>query len=329
MVSVLPTHRRRGIMSKMIEAHLQDVRAHNEPLAAVWASESEIYGRFGFGTACQIVSVELDKEFAQMQGPKPTEAVYRLIDLESEADLLYPLHESVCKQRPGAFSRWPAWWQHRIVADPEFRRGGASKLRCAIIEGSDGAEAYTFYRTKLLGGTLSFHKELQIVELMAPTVHLEKLLWHYLFGVDLIVTISAWNLPADHLLKWWLKDPRKLRSKLSDSLWLRIIDVPHALSARHYSSIGELVIEIQDDLYHSNHGRFWLSVDQDSQVVCEKTTRSPHISMNIRELGSLYLGGFSAIELHRAGLIAGNPTSIKLAHDLFQWHVAPWCFEIF
>src|SRR6185503_18593563 len=50
-VGVIPTHRRRGILRDLMRRELEDVHSWGEPIAALWASEAAIYGRFGYGHA--------------------------------------------------------------------------------------------------------------------------------------------------------------------------------------------------------------------------------------------------------------------------------------
>src|SRR5438067_511273 len=62
VVGVLPTHRRRGVLTKMMRAQLEDCRARGEQGAYLWASEGTIYGRFGFGLSSRIGRMALPRE---------------------------------------------------------------------------------------------------------------------------------------------------------------------------------------------------------------------------------------------------------------------------
>ena len=51
-ITVAPTHRRRGVLTAIMRRQLAEVRAAGrEPVAALWAAESSIYGRFGYAPA--------------------------------------------------------------------------------------------------------------------------------------------------------------------------------------------------------------------------------------------------------------------------------------
>lgn len=50
-VAVASTHRRRGLLTRIMKEQLDDISGRGEPIAALWASESAIYGRFGYGLA--------------------------------------------------------------------------------------------------------------------------------------------------------------------------------------------------------------------------------------------------------------------------------------
>ena len=140
VVSVLPTHRRQGIMRSLMTEHLAEVHEKGEPLAALWASESSIYGRFGYEPASEAAMMNLEKPFALMEQPTDIDGTMRLID-QAEALAAFPIvYDTVVLQRPGMFSRSEVWWQHRVLGDPEERRQGASAHR-RVLHLRDGRPA--------------------------------------------------------------------------------------------------------------------------------------------------------------------------------------------
>src|SRR6266581_356853 len=48
-----------------------DVRDRGEPIAALWASEDTIYGRYGYGPAARCVDVRLPRVSAQLRPGLP------------------------------------------------------------------------------------------------------------------------------------------------------------------------------------------------------------------------------------------------------------------
>src|SRR5687767_9859728 len=51
-VTVSPTHRRQGVLTAIMRRQLDELHEQErEPVAALWAAESSIYGRFGYAPA--------------------------------------------------------------------------------------------------------------------------------------------------------------------------------------------------------------------------------------------------------------------------------------
>ena len=64
LVGVLPTHRRRGILRRLMQAQIDDIHERGEPMAYLWASEDALYGRFGYGIASFSGNVEIPRDRA-------------------------------------------------------------------------------------------------------------------------------------------------------------------------------------------------------------------------------------------------------------------------
>ncbi|MCZ1006628.1 GNAT family N-acetyltransferase [Streptomyces lydicus] len=73
-VSVLPTHRRRGILALMMDEFWRRCAADGRPLACLWPSESAIYGRYGFGAATEVSRIQIDSTRPSRSVPPPTTA---------------------------------------------------------------------------------------------------------------------------------------------------------------------------------------------------------------------------------------------------------------
>lgn len=321
VVTVLATHRRRGVMRGLMIDHLHQLHEWDEPLAALWASESAIYGRFGYGPAADLHDLEIERRSAQLRNPPDIVGRVRLIDPDEAQEILPGVYDRVVKERPGMFRRSESWWEHRILHDPPHRRRGKSSRRIAVLD--DPAVGYVAYRQE------GFDPQtLHLIELFGVTPDDEKALWEYLFGVDLVGPIKAWNRPTDELLRWWLVDPRKAKLKQQDALWLRVLDVEKSLNGRRYRGTGRIVFSIQDELCPWNDGTYRLDIE-DGHPTCSRTDAAPDLHLDPWSLGSIYLGGQSVKTLWRSGRISGSADGAALADQLFSWNVAPWVQEVF
>lgn len=327
LVTVLSTHRRQGILRAHMREHFQEAQQKGQHLAALWASESSIYGRFGYGPAAELSSVTIQKPYAKLQQPPQIPGTMRLVEAEEALSLFPPIYERVAKQRPGMFRRANDWWQVRVLADPEDLRRGATSHR-RVVHYRDGQPVgYAMYRT--LTDFDSYTTELKILELIGQDPAAEKALWEYLFGVDLVAKITHWNLPTRDPLFWWLERSRELQRKPSDSIWVRPLNVIEVLNRRHYPVAGRLVFRFRDELCPWNEGLYELQTTANGSGDCRKTTASPELELTPFTLGAIYLGGHRVRTLAKADLITGSLEAIQLADALFGWHTEPWCQEIF
>ena len=324
IVGVLPTHRRRGLMTALMQAQLDDSRARGDVAGALWASEAAIYGRFGYGLASRVGSVRLPSERTAFAVPFAPQGTVRLVGLGEAASLFPPLYERAASQRAGMMSRSAAWWEIRRLADhPTQRQGGPKQL--ALLE-LDGASAgYAIYRIARdwQGG---FTKAtLDVLEAVTPTPGATRELWRWLFDFDLTSEFAADRLPLDHPLHLLLAEPRRMGFRVQDGIWLRLIDIPAAMAVRSFAGDGEVVVELTDPLLPENAGRWRLG-----RGGAERVESRAEISLDIAGLGSVYLGGFSFADLVRGSraveLVEG---SVERADALFRTDAEPWCAEIF
>jgi predicted acetyltransferase len=303
VVGVLPTHRRQGILTALMARVADDARRRGEPVAALLASESTIYRRFGYGAAVFSSAVELDRTYASLRQPPDVTGRLRLLDAEEMAAVLPEVHERYRRQQPGEVSRSAGWWA-RYLEDPEDRRGGAGPRFAAVWEGDQG---YVSYRSTqgwddgLPGFTLS------IEQLVAVSPEVRAGLWQYCFGIDLVRVIKAY-LPLDDPLRWMLVDPRRLRTtSVTDFLWVHLLDVEAALSARNYAGDATLVVEVAGDArYRLAGGR------------CRRTDDVADLALAAPDLAAAYLGGVRFATLARAGLVSEHTAgAVARADALF------------
>jgi predicted acetyltransferase len=325
IAGVLPTHRRRGLLREMIRAQLDTSHACGEPVAYLWATEGTIYGRFGFGLSSFTAEIDLARERSAFHAPISTFGRVRLVSLATAEDLVAPIYERVALETPGMFVRSSAWWQTRILDDPEWRRRGNGDLQCAVLEHDGHPEAYALYRINP-----AFHQGVQtgsvaVVEAVADSPEATRGIWRYLLDIDWMARVKADLLPIDHPLLLLMAEPRRLEFTLRDGLWVRLVNVETAMSARSYLARGSLVIDVIDEFCPWNAGCWRIGSDR-----VERTDDAPGLRCDVNALGSIYLGGFTWRQLWRAvrvhELVSG---AIAQADKIFQVGTAPWCPEIF
>jgi predicted acetyltransferase len=324
-VAVLPTHRRRGILTALMRAQLDDCHARGEPLAALWASETTIYGRFGYGLAVLGGQVELPREHTAYATPFEPIGATRLVPVTEAEKLLAPVWEAVAARTPGMFARSSAWWQMRPLMDFPWQRS-SGELRCVVLEVDGEPAAYALYRMNqswdhqgISTGSIDIREAIGV----SPTA--TRAIWRYLLDMDWVSQLHAWFLPLDHPLFLMLADPRRLRLTVRDTLWIRLVDVAAALTARSYGDAGAIVLELTDAFCPWNAGRWRVGNKR-----VERTQDAPDLRADVTALASAYLGGFSWRQLAAAcrvdELRAG---ALARADALFRTDTAPWCPELF
>jgi len=328
-VGVLPTHRRRGLLRQMMAAQLADVRERGEPLAALWASEGSIYGRFGYGLATLNGRLEIERDRATFRDRIEPRGQMRMVTMDEAADLFPRVYDPLCAATPGFFARSATWWQSEVLPDVKAYRRGADRKFWLVNERDGAPVGYVMYRVAEdwnEAGTLSV---LQVVELLALDADALRETWAYVFGHDLIKTIRARVGPADNPLLLMVSEPRRLALRVADGVWLRIVDVAAALAARRYTGSGSLVLEVSDGFVPAFAGRWRLTVE-DGVARVEATTDSADLALDVTDLGAVYLGGFTFAQLARAGRTAELTSGARARADaLFVTHLRPWCPQIF
>ncbi|HYY75355.1 MAG TPA: GNAT family N-acetyltransferase [Gaiellaceae bacterium] len=324
VVGVMPTHRRRGVLTGMMRAQLEDAHRRGEPVAILWASEAGIYGRFGYGAASLCGTMRLERAHGAFRPTFEPLGKTRLVD-QAEALSAFPaVYDRIAAETPGMFARSPAWWEHRLLFDPEWRRDGAGEQVRVLVELGGRPDAYGLYRIReAYDWTPTSTLEVQEAVGASPQSTAE--LWRYLLDIDLMHTVVAELLPVDHPLQLLLVDARRMRFRVGDGLWLRLVDVGAALSARSYATEDTLVLEVRDTFCPWNAGRWKLRAAE-----AERTTAPAELALDVGDLASVYLGGFTWGQLARAGLVEELAEgTLGRADALFRAERAPWCPEIF
>lgn len=329
-ISVAPTHRRRGLLTAMILRQLNELHeGPGEPIAGLWASESVIYQRYGYGIAARLAvqsgpTAELTFRPAVDLGTGRVRAVSK----EDALKLAVPVYEAVRAVRPGFLDRDERWWNRRY-ADLEHWRDGATALRFAVYEEADGAvTGWTAYRIKADWQPHSPNNQVNVQDVLGTTPQATAALWRFLLDHDLVRRVQRWSAPVDDPLNLLLANPRSLTTEVMDSLWLRVVDVDRALAARRYRTELDVVIEVSDELCPWNTGR-WRLVGGPEGAECTATDAPGDVALSVTELGAAYLGGVSLVELAAAGRVYGEPGALARASLAFGWDPQPWCPEVF
>jgi predicted acetyltransferase len=327
VVGVLPTHRRRGILGRMMRAQLADVRARGEPLAALWASEETIYGRFGYGMAAQDVMVKADRTHAALRRelPPPT-GTTRLVGHEEALRTFPRIYDRVRRRTPGFLSRSRAWWELRKLDDRPEHRHGAGELNRLLLELDGRPAGYALYRVRFEFDGAVNSGEVKVLEAIGDSPAATRELWRYLLAIDWTSAIHCDLLPPDHPLFLLVQRPNRLDWKLFDGIWLRLVDVGAALSARALAGDGRLTFEVTADPILADNAGTWTREDGTAR----RSRRRPDVQLDVQALGSAYLGGFSFAELARAGRVEeGTRGGLARADALFRVDAKPWCPEVF
>jgi predicted acetyltransferase len=327
VITVQPTHRRQGILRDLMGRHLDEVSGRGEPLAGLWASESSIYGRFGYGQATFRHSVDLDASKVSFRDHDVKGRV-RLLEPDAARSLVPPIYEDAVARRPGMLTRSDAWWKYRVLADVESWRGGKSALRFALCEVDDAALGYALYRQKSKWEHFVADGEVDVVEIVAHDPDAHRAIWSFLTRIDLFPRVSWWNAPVDDPLPLMVTDSRRVRRSIADALWIRVMDVPAALTARSYEREGAMNIEVTDGFRAGASAVYRLEA-ADGERRCELTESAPDVVLDLDVLGHLYLGGGDALAMAAAGRIGGDHHGVAKLHDLFRTATAPWCPEVF
>jgi predicted acetyltransferase len=320
-VGVLPTHRRRGVLTQLMRRQLGDAHERGEPFALLYASEGGIYSRFGYGVASLAGDIELPKEHARLWNDEPLGQA-RLLDTEEEAlELLPGIYDRVQAETVGMFSRTLDWWRARRLHE---RPGRGGKQMRVVIELDGRPEAYALYRLNFAARHMVSETTLEVGEALGTSPRALAAIWRYLLDIDWVARIEASWLPLDHPLFLWLREPRRMQFSVAEALWVRLVDVGAALAARSLGH-GAIVLDVRDEFCPWNQARWRLA---DGAV--DRTTAEADLRLDVSALGSGYLGGFPFDQLRRAERLEElKPGAVARADELFRTERQPWCPELF
>jgi len=327
VVGVLPSHRRRGLLRRMMEVQLRDVRERGEPLAVLWASEETIYGRFGYGLASLCLNLKARRRNLRIRSELPSEGSVRLVEHDEALRLLPALYDRIRKRTPGFLSRSPGWWEHRTLGDrPENRRGAGPLVR-ALYERDGRPAGWALYRIAQEGATFEeWTKTVRVVELQGVDDVARRELWRFLLGIDWTDSLTIEGLAVDDTVLLVVDRMNELRARVFDGVWVRPVEVGGALAARGVAGDGRVTVEVTaDPQFPDNVGTWTVEGDR-----VRRTSRRPDVRLDVQGLGMTMLGGFTFAQLARAGRAEEVARGgLARADALFRVERAPWCPEIF
>jgi predicted acetyltransferase len=324
-VGVLPSHRRQGVLSAMMRHQLAELRARGEFLSVLLASEATIYGRFGYGPATYTARLTVPRHKGALAAPRargtadaPATGSVEVLRRAECGEILEEVYDRYRRAQPGALSRPHRWWALRAGQPPI----SPAQRYVAVHRDADGIpDGYASYAIE--SGTLTVDETITTDDAVFTA------LARFVLGHDLVSQVVFKHVPPQHPLRWQLADFRAAEvSGDMDWLWVRLLDIPRALTARGWFMDGELVLDVEDP-FLGEHGRYLLTV-RDGKADCVPTDREPDLSLDVGDLGSVYLGGTAPSTLVRAGHIrAHRPDVATLADALFRADRSPHCLHWF
>jgi predicted acetyltransferase len=324
-VGVLPTHRRRGHLSRLMDLQLGDIAERGEPLAGLIAAEWPIYGRYGYGMAIPAATYEVDSRAASFleQTWHGTVELTDLAGFHAAAPAVFEAHRT---SSPGAIGRTERLWDAWYGTNPQPGETHGNNAFFTLHRDRSGTvDGYCAYSTKQSWERSIPSGRVDVRELVTNSAGAYSDLWRFLCEIDWTWSVKASPRPVDEPLPFLLADGRAVqRTHFGDHIWVRLLDIPGVLTARRYRTAGHLVIEVADDVL-GRGGRFALDAGEDGST-CERSSGSADLTMPIATLGALCLGGTPASLLAAAGLLDEHtPDAIGRADTLFGWSPSPFC----
>lgn len=318
-VGVRPDRTRRGILTELMRAQLHDAHSHGCTLAALYSTEGTIYGRFGYGVGTHGRSCTVRRRRAHLRAEAPTGGQVELLEHDAAIHRLPQIYDELTGVRAGQMSRPSYWW-----ASFEARHRGAPAPALTVVHhDADGPDGFVSY-------TVSGHGRreptmLQVTDLHAGSTEAFAGLWRYLLGVDLVDEITLSMRPVDEPVELFLVDPRGCQvTGVDDEIWVRIIDVDHALLMRTYGQ-GALVLDVVDPLLEANSGRYLID-----ESGAGRTNQPADLRVGVDALSMMYFGSARPSALVAAGRAeATSADVVPVADRMFATGPAAWCGTFF
>ncbi len=332
MVGVATTHRRQGILTRLMARQLDDVVERGEALAILTASETSIYGRFGYGWAASSVVVEVEALRSGFRTPPAAPGRLQVVTGSEARGLIPAAYERGRVTRAGTASPDPMPVWDLILADRQSRRGGDSGLFVVVhLDAAGEPDGFASYRIKFSWLDSLPDNTVVVTDLYGADFEVEATLWRFLLDVDLATRVRVMKCAVDDPIRWRLVEPRRLRTReVADYLWARLLDVPRALSLRTYGADDGLTLEVVDPFRPASGGRFRVEGSPDG-AQCAVTTAEPDLVIGPRGARLALPRSGRAVDAgrrrahrvpHRAGagpgrcVLRGQPGAVQRHHVL-------------
>jgi len=318
LVAVRADHRRRGVLTALLRRLLDQARERGEAVAALWASETPIYGRFGFGPAIPTVELTLDRAHADLAVHGPVEEV-ELVDTAAARTAFPVLRDEVLGVRAGLLRRPEAFWDDLL--DPEAAPPpGAGPLQLALLPG----RGYAIYRLEPEWTAGAPTATVRVQELHASDTPAAAALWRFVTDVDLASTTVAGRRPVDDPVLAMLVDQGRARVAVDWALQVRLLEPVPALTARRYAAEDTLHLDVVDACVPERSARFELAV-AGGKASCVRTERAADLQLDVRALSTVYLGGVRTTQLLAGGqAVERVPGAASRLDRLLATPLAPW-----
>ena len=314
-VEVQPTHTRRGIMTRMMRHQIDGIHERGEPLAALFATESGIYGRFGYGIGAVHEQWSIEKRHSAYAHLLDSPGRLEFVDPADILEKLPDVSRRGTQGRPAVFQRSMHHWED-MVRDPIHSEGGSGGLFYVAYVEDGRIDGYASYRTQRPTVTVN--------ELVAVTREASAALWRFCFDLDLYERTEAMKRPVDDPLPWMLADPRRMQRSTRDGLWVRVVDAAAALEQRTYATGDQLTLEIRDEFCDWNQGCWSLEMSPEGGN-CRRVTAGADLAISVSALASVYLGAATFSTLQQAGLVdETTPGAVRRADRAFAVVLKPW-----
>jgi len=318
------------VLTAMMRRQLIEIaEAGREPVAALWASEASIYGRFGYGLAAREATLSGHTQRMRLHpGTDLGAGRVRQVTAAELPLLVRDMRDRLREHTVGWLDRPGQWWQFQLY-DAEHRRGGATAMRAVVCEEAGEITGYAAYRIKGDWQPSGPDNEVRVHEMAATDPRAYAAIWSFLLNLDLVRRVRAAHRPVDEPLQHLVTDARAVGLALSDNMWVRTVDVGRALAARRYTRDIDVVLDVADDFCPWNAGRWRLSAGP-AGAECARTSDGADLALSSTELGAAILGGTSVAVLAAAGRVRElRAGAVARVSDAFAVVRAPWCPDRF
>lgn len=326
IVTVRPTHRRRGLLTALMTRQLNDLAENGEAIAMLWASESVIYRRYGYAVAAERAGIDVPRHRSGLVADAPDSSHLRL-ELADPAEArkeLATIYDELRPTRPGYISRNDGGWADTLH-DPEHLRSGATATRAVFAYDGDRLLGSALYSVSPSGDTSA----VQLRELHAADPAAYAALWRFVSGVDLTERVTAKSIPVDAPLLRLLADPRRADVRRSDALWVRLVRLGEAMAQRRYAAPVDLVLDVTDDRCPWNAGTWRLTGDE-TGATCERSSDPADVRLDTTTLASAYLGDSTLTAYTTTGRAQElRPGALRHLSTAMSWDPRPWTIHSF